>query len=84
MRRSPRNRRPQAHGSLRATSPAIKNVPNWNDWSVRTAIAYDLFGNGKTALKLNASKYIASAAQATPQNFNGMIVCDPDARLGRF
>ena len=52
--------------------PAIKDVPNWDDWSVRTAIAYDLFGNGKTALKLNASKYIASAAAGYAQNFNGM------------
>ena len=40
----------------------IPNVPNWNDWSIRTAVAYDLFGNGKTALKANASKYIAAAA----------------------
>ncbi len=41
---------------------AIPNVPNWNDWSVRFAGAYDLFGNGKTAIKANASKYIAAAA----------------------
>jgi len=51
---------------------AIENVPNWNDWSVRTAAAYDLFGNGKTAVKVNASKYIASAAAGYAANFNGM------------
>jgi hypothetical protein len=50
----------------------ITNVPNWNDWSVRAAAAYDLFGNGKTALKVNASKYIASAAAGYAQIFNGM------------
>jgi len=50
----------------------IPNVPNWNDWSIRTGVAYDLFGNGKTALKVNASKYIASAAAGYAQNFNGM------------
>ena len=33
---------------------------------------YDLFGNGKTALKANASKYIASAATGYAANFNGM------------
>lgn len=50
----------------------IKDVPNWNDWSVRMAAAYDLFGNGKTAFKVNASKYIASAAAGYAANFNGM------------
>ena len=49
-----------------------QNVPNWNDWSVRLAAAYDLFGNGRTALKANASKYIASAASGYAANFNGM------------
>jgi hypothetical protein len=51
---------------------AIKNVPNWNDWSVRAAAAYDVFGTGKTAIKLNASKYIASQAAGYAANFNGM------------
>jgi len=51
---------------------AIENVPNWNDWSVRAAVAYDVFGNGKTAIKANASKYIASAAAGYAANFNGM------------
>jgi Carboxypeptidase regulatory-like domain len=52
--------------------PVIKNVPNWNDWSVRLAGAYDLFGTGKTALKLNAGKYVASQAAGFAANFNGM------------
>jgi hypothetical protein len=50
----------------------IPNVPNWNDWSVRLAGAYDVFGNGKTALKANASKYVAAAAAGYAGNFNGM------------
>jgi hypothetical protein len=50
----------------------IPDVPNWRDWAVRLAGAYDLFGNGKTAIKANASKYIASAAAGYAQNFNGM------------
>src|SRR4051812_749355 len=52
--------------------PAIPDVPNWNDWAVRLAGAYDLFGNGKTALKANAGKYVASQAAGYAQNFNGM------------
>jgi hypothetical protein len=51
---------------------AIENVPNWNDWSVRFAGAYDLFGDGRTALKANASKYLASQAAGYAANFNGM------------
>ena len=52
--------------------PAIKDVPNWDDWSVRLAAAYDLFGTGKTALKVNAGKYVASQAAGYAANFNGM------------
>ncbi len=54
---------------------AIPNVPNWKDWSVRLAGTYDLFGNGKTAVKANASKYIASAAAGYAANFNPMTYC---------
>jgi hypothetical protein len=50
----------------------IPDVPDWNDWSVRLAGAYDLFGNGKTAFKANASKYIESAAAGFAQTFNPM------------
>ena len=51
---------------------AIENVPNWNDWAIRLAGAYDLFGTGKTALKANASKYVASEAAAYAATFNPM------------
>ena len=52
--------------------PEIKNVPNWNDWAVRLAVAYDLFGDGKTAFKANAGKYVAAQAAGFAQTFNGM------------
>jgi hypothetical protein len=52
--------------------PAIPDVPNWNDWAVRLAAAYDLFGNGKTALKASAGKYVAGQAAGYAQTFNGM------------
>ena len=50
--------------------PAVENVPNWHDWAIRLAAAYDLFGNGKTAIKVNASKYVASAALGFAEAFN--------------
>jgi hypothetical protein len=49
---------------------AVKNVPNWHDVTVRLAAAYDLFGDGRTALKVNASKYVASAALGFAETFN--------------
>jgi hypothetical protein len=38
----------------------IPNVPDWKDISPRLGIAYDLFGNGKTAVKTSMSRYVAS------------------------
>jgi hypothetical protein len=51
---------------------AIENVPNWNDWAIRLAGSYDLFGTGKTALKANVAKYVASEAASYAANFNPM------------
>src|SRR5437667_6748570 len=40
--------------------PDQQNLPNWpHDLAPRMSVAYDLFGNGKTALKATASKYYA-------------------------
>lgn len=52
--------------------PEIKNLPNWDDWAVRLAIAYDVTGDGKTAFKANAGKYVAAQAAGFAQTFNGM------------
>jgi hypothetical protein len=35
---------------------AVKNVPNWKDINPRASVAYDLLGNGKTALKGSFSR----------------------------
>jgi hypothetical protein len=40
------------------TFPAVSNVPNWIDVSPRFGGAYDLFGDGKTALKASLNRYV--------------------------
>ena len=34
---------------------------SYNDLTPRGGVAYDVFGNGKTALKVNVGKYLAAA-----------------------
>lgn len=37
---------------------AIDNVPKWTDLLPRVGVAYNLFGNGKTAVKASLSRYV--------------------------
>ena len=39
----------------------LTDVPNFNDLSPRLGLAYDLFGNGKTALKATLSRYVQTS-----------------------
>jgi hypothetical protein len=38
----------------------LENVPNWKDFGPRLGANYDLFGNGKTALKATLSRYVTT------------------------
>ena len=44
----------------------IKNVPNWKDVDPRVGVSYDLFGNGKTALKASVGRYVVGASMTSP------------------
>ena len=48
------------------TIPLTPGVDAYNDITPRVGVAYDVFGNGRTALKFNFGKYLAYAANDTP------------------
>jgi hypothetical protein len=41
---------------------AIDNVPNWKDFSPRIGMSWDLFGDGRTAVKASLGRYIEGVA----------------------
>ena len=36
----------------------VKNIPNWKDLNPRAGLSYDLFGNGRTAIKTSIGRYL--------------------------
>jgi Carboxypeptidase regulatory-like domain len=50
--------------------PAVEDVPNWKDISPRLGISYDVFGNGKTAVKASLNRYLIQESTATAQANN--------------
>ena len=38
----------------------IDDIPNWKDWSPRAGMAFDLFGDGRTALKATVGQFVAN------------------------
>jgi hypothetical protein len=48
--------------AARATIAPVACLPCWNDWTIRSGASYDLFGNGKTALKMSIGKFLGQQA----------------------
>lgn len=49
---------------------AIENLPNWKNWAPRFGAAYDLFGDGKTAIKGSVGKYLQQEATGFAARYN--------------
>ena len=52
---------------------AVKNVPLWKDWNPRVGAAYDLFGDGKTALKFSIGRFVAKTSVTITQSVNPIV-----------
>jgi hypothetical protein len=60
----------------RIVFPETPGVTGYKDISPRGGVAYDLFGNGKTALKVNFGKYLEPTS-----NNNNYILSNPITRI---
>jgi Carboxypeptidase regulatory-like domain len=64
-----------------ATFPGFKDVPNWKDLSPRLGFAYDVFGNGKTAVKLSVSRYVDAETVGFASDANPISILDASENL---
>lgn len=53
--------------------PEIKNLPNWRDWAPRMGLVYDLFGDGRTAIKYSLNRYNLSRTTGIASNYNPLL-----------
>jgi len=51
----------------------VHGVPNWKDLNPRLGLAYDLFGNGRTALRTSLGRYVGKEAVSVTQQFNPVL-----------
>ena len=48
----------------------VKNIPLWKDVDPRVGVAYDLFGDGRSALKVALGRYVSKSGITITQNNN--------------
>ena len=52
---------------------AIENVPNWKDIDPRFGVVYDLFGDGKTAVKASIGRYVIGDSYTLARAINPVL-----------
>jgi carboxypeptidase family protein len=52
---------------------AIPNLPNFKNWAPRLGVAYDLSGNGKTAIKFAVGRYMQQEATGFADKYNPLV-----------
>ena len=57
-----------------------QDVATWKDLSPRLGVVYDLFGNGRTALKLSASRYVDGIGTTLASQVNPALQNDGSLR----
>ena len=55
---------------LTLPDPLLENVPNWQDFNGRFGAAFDLLGDGSTAVKFSAGRYVANEGTGVTQRYN--------------
>ena len=51
----------------------VMDVPDWNDFAPRMGLVYDLFGNGRTAIKYSLNRYNLSRTTGIAANYNPLL-----------
>ena len=50
--------------------PVVENIPNWKNFNGRFGGAFDLFGDGSTAVKASAGRYVENQGTGVTQGFS--------------
>ena len=58
----------------------IENLPDWKDWAPRLGAVYDLFGDGRTALKMHVGKYMRAFSTVGFANVYNPMAFQQDRR----
>ena len=50
--------------------PVVEDIPNWKNTTFRSGVAYDLLGDGSTAVKFSIGKYVANEGTGVTSGFS--------------